>query len=102
MVKVQKFVCLRLCYWFLVLIDMFCVLCQALPFAAFQRLTDVYWIHPFLYKKDAYLSASDLNDEMWSCIRRDKKLDGKTEKKATVMDKVKCIAVYIYIRLTKV
>ncbi|KAL7311944.1 hypothetical protein PS15m_009651 [Mucor circinelloides] len=67
--------------------DMFCVLCQALPFAAFQRLTDVYWIHPFLYKKDAYLSASDLNDEMWSCIRRDKKLDGKTEKKATVMDK---------------
>lgn len=80
---------------------MFCVLCQALPFAAFQRLTDIYWIHPFLYKKDAYLSASDLNAEMWSCIRRDKKLDGKTEKKATVMDKVKCIAVHIYIRLTK-
>ncbi|KAF1799316.1 hypothetical protein V8B55DRAFT_1366486 [Mucor lusitanicus] len=67
--------------------DMFCVLCQALPFAAFQRLTDIYWIHPFLYKKDAYLSASDLNAEMWSCIRRDKKVDTKTDKQATVKDK---------------
>lgn len=67
---------------------MFCVLCQALPFAAFQRLSDIYWIHPFLYKKDAYLSASDLNAEMWSCIRRDKKVDAKTEKHATAKDKV--------------
>ncbi|GAN06649.1 hypothetical protein MAM1_0131d06136 [Mucor ambiguus] len=67
--------------------DMFCVLCQALPFAAFQRLCDIYWIHPFLYKKDAYLSASDLNAEMWSCIRRDKKVDTKTEKQPTLKDK---------------
>lgn len=73
----------RLCF-----VDMFCVLCQALPFAAFQRLSDIYWIHPFLYKKDAYLSASDLNAEMWSCIRRDKKVDAKTEKHATAKDKV--------------
>lgn len=64
--------------------DMFCVLCQALPFTAFQRLSDIYWVHPFLYRKDAYLSASDLNTEMLSCIRRDKKAGDKTK---AVMDK---------------
>lgn len=69
--------------------DMFCVLCQALPFSAFQRLSDIFWIHPFLYKKDAYLSPSDLSTELWACIRRDKKIKENKEKKITAKDKVK-------------
>lgn len=68
--------------------DMFCVLCQALPFSAFQRLSDIFWVHPFLYKKDAYISPSDLNTELWSCIRRDKKIKENNKKKTIVKNKV--------------
>ncbi|KAI8642637.1 hypothetical protein BD408DRAFT_443343 [Parasitella parasitica] len=67
--------------------DMFCVLCQALPFSAFQRHWDTFWIHPLLYKKDAYISPSTLNKELWSSIRCDKKVKENKRNRTNVMNK---------------
>ncbi|KAI9487648.1 MAG: hypothetical protein EXX96DRAFT_647277 [Benjaminiella poitrasii] len=49
-----------------------CVFCQMIPFTMFLRFLDIFWIHPVIYKKDAYISTSELASELWSSIRINK------------------------------
>lgn len=53
----------------------------------FQRFLDIFWIHPVIYKKSAFITRKELNGEFWSCIkidptdkRRLKKTDDKYAK----------------------
>lgn len=39
----------------------------------FLRFSDIYWITPIIYKKDSYITASELNVELWSSIKKDLK-----------------------------
>lgn len=51
----------------------------------FLRFSDVFWITPVIYKGDAYIEASKLIAEFWSCVRvnpkakRDRVKEGKQD-----------------------
>jgi hypothetical protein len=63
-----------------------------IPFIMFLRFTDVFVIHPVIYKKDAYLPASELAAELFSCIRKDRPNKNKVKKEekevVVIKDKV--------------
>jgi hypothetical protein len=59
----------------------------------FLRFSDIFWITPIIYKKDSYITASELNVELWSSIKKDLKPHRekiKQDKKAhSVKDQVR-------------
>ena len=57
-----------------------------IPVTMFQRFSDVFWLGPLLYKKEAYASLDELNNELWSCVRNTKT---KGEEKKIVKNKVR-------------
>ncbi|OBZ86624.1 hypothetical protein A0J61_05326 [Choanephora cucurbitarum] len=61
-----------------------CIFCQMIPVTMFQRFSDVFWLGPLLYKKEAYASLDELNNELWSCVRNTKT---KGEEKKIVKNK---------------
>lgn len=63
----------------------FCAFCQIFPFAMFLRFSDVFWITPLLYGKEAYIEPSIFNKECWSFVRSD---DGSKKENNNQKDKV--------------
>ncbi|KAI8082597.1 uncharacterized protein B0P05DRAFT_537687 [Gilbertella persicaria] len=55
----------------------FCLFCQMIPVTMFQRFSDIFWIQPWLYKKESYVSIAELNHEIWSSVRKAPKKDAK-------------------------
>lgn len=61
-------------------IGSFTVLCTTIPCITFQRFLDIFWIHPVIYKRPAFISSKDLNGEFWSCIKIDPTDKGRYKK----------------------
>jgi hypothetical protein len=51
----------------------------------FLRFSDVFWITPLLYGKEAYIEPSIFNKECWSFVRSD---DGSKKENNNQKDKV--------------
>lgn len=56
-----------------------------IPFMAFLRYFDLFWVAPVVQGKDAYASMKSLQIEFWSCLRE----FPKEEKKEFVKDRVR-------------
>jgi hypothetical protein len=67
----------------------------------FLRFTDVFVIHPVIYKKDAYVPFSELNAELWSCIRKDRHNKNKASKqeKEIIKDKASNSHLCVYVKM---
>lgn len=56
-----------------------------IPFMAFLRYLDLFWVAPAVQGKDAYASMESLRIEFWSCLRTFPK---KEEEEEFVKDRV--------------
>ncbi|KAI7899657.1 uncharacterized protein BX663DRAFT_563802 [Cokeromyces recurvatus] len=67
--------------------SVFCIFCQVISFTMFQRFIDIFLIHPVIYKKDAYISASEFNAELLFSIRANNRHKPNDEKKVYLKSK---------------